>query len=62
MRALRSIEKGQQLTVSYINLMEDRATRRDLLATSKHFTCACERCAEPLETGTDRFLEVRPRI
>ena len=59
-RALRSIEPGEQLTVSYINLVEDRATRRDLLASSKHFHCACERCSEPLETGTDRFLEVVP--
>lgn len=58
-RALRDIPVGEQLHVAYVNLTEDRQTRRQQLMHSKHFVCACERCSEPLETSTDRFLEVR---
>lgn len=61
-RALRNIQAGEQLTVTYINLTEDRATRQHQLALSKHFQCACDRCSEPLESSTDRFLEVNSRI
>lgn len=47
-----------QLCLSYINLYEARATRRDQLAATKHFECACTRCTEPLCSSVDRFLEV----
>lgn len=56
-RAVEHIRKGQELTVQYINLLEPRAVRARQLAETKFFTCACTRCAAPLATSTDRFLE-----
>ncbi len=49
-------------TMQYINLLEPRAVRAQLLAETKFFTCACARCAAPLATSPDRFLEVCHRI
>ncbi|KAK9835062.1 hypothetical protein WJX81_008045 [Elliptochloris bilobata] len=57
---VRPIPAGAQLTVAYVNLLEPRAVRRAELAATKHFTCACERCCEPLETSADRLLEAVP--
>jgi len=57
-RALMDIRAGAELTVQYVNLMEPRAVRQQLLA-ERYFACACERCSEPLATSTDRFLEAR---
>ena len=47
-----------QLCLSYINLYESRATRREQLAATKYFDCQCVRCMEPLSSSADRFLEV----
>lgn len=44
--------------MQYINLLEPRAVRAQLLADTKFFTCGCARCAAPLATSPDRFLEV----
>ena len=55
-RALRDITAGGQLTVQYVNLMEPRAVRQGMLA-ERYFTCACDRCSEPLASSTDRYLE-----
>ena len=60
-RALKDIKAGAELTVQYVNLMEPRAERQRLLA-ERYFTCACERCSEPLATSTDRLSEARPMI
>eukprot|EP00250_Pteridium_aquilinum_P002084 c12288_g1_i1 orf=48-1733(+) len=56
-RATQDISKDKELCLSYINLYEARATRRDQLAATKHFECACIRCTEPLSFSVDRFLE-----
>ncbi len=57
-RALTAIAAGEQLTVSYTNLMELRSRRQADLLKSKHFSCACLRCRQPLAQSTDRLLEV----
>lgn len=59
-RAVREIKAGEQLFVTYINLTEDRPSRQMELLATKHFSCACERCSEPLKASPDRFLEVGP--
>lgn len=57
-RAMTDIKEGEQLCVAYVSLTEDRLSRqRDLLET-KHFTCGCPRCAEPIQESKDRWLEV----
>ncbi len=42
--ALRDIEQGQALAISYVDLRLRRAVRRQLLATYFHFDCDCQRC------------------
>ncbi|KAH7294566.1 hypothetical protein KP509_27G007700 [Ceratopteris richardii] len=56
-RATKDITKNSELCLSYINLYEARGTRKEQLAVSKHFDCACSRCTEPLTSSVDRFLE-----
>jgi hypothetical protein len=58
-RAVRAVPVGGQLTVAYVNLLEPRRVRAAELAATKHFTCACERCCEPLAGSSDRLLEAR---
>jgi hypothetical protein len=57
--AVRAVPAGGQLTVAYVNLLEPRRVRAAELAATKHFTCACERCCEPLAGSSDRLLEAR---
>lgn len=54
-RALRSIEEGEPLTLPYIGLIETRAARRAKLRHERGFECACARCADP---GSDLELAV----
>ncbi|KAK9850287.1 hypothetical protein WJX84_011593, partial [Apatococcus fuscideae] len=56
-RAMTDIAAGEQLTVSYTNLMEPRARRQADLLRSKHFACTCLRCRQPLPESPDRLLE-----
>ncbi len=55
---MRAIQKGEQLTVSYINPTEPRKIRAMELKATKHFICACERCTEPIAGTPDMMLEV----
>lgn len=56
--AVRDIKKGEQLCVHYTNLHEPRRVRQEMLQQARFFSCACERCAVPIERSVDRFLEV----
>ena len=56
-RALVACAAGEELTVSYINLYESRASRRAATLATKGFACACERCAAPLAGSFDRRLQ-----
>lgn len=51
-RAL-GLTAGQECTISYLPPGLPRHERLRLLKTTKHFDCACSRCAEPLEDSTD---------
>lgn len=56
-RALRALRPGQELLVSYINVVDPRATRRAALRASKEFVCTCLRCAHPDALASERILE-----
>ncbi|GMF19105.1 unnamed protein product [Phytophthora fragariaefolia] len=56
-RALREIQEGEEITLSYIDIDKERAERRKELRETKHFDCHCERCATPLSESVDRYLE-----
>lgn len=53
LRAVKPIDAGEQLTISYIDRATDRNERRKQLAARYHFECACARCAGP--PGADVF-------
>ena len=44
-RALRPVGAGQELCVSYVDLLESTPRRRQRLQREKGFRCVCERCA-----------------
>ncbi|CAI5733824.1 unnamed protein product [Peronospora destructor] len=52
-RALRDINEGEELTLSYINIDVERDERREELRKTKHFNCRCERCAALLSESFD---------
>jgi len=43
-RAVRPIAADEELLVTYVDLYQDRRSRRAQLQATKHFWCACERC------------------
>ena len=43
-RLLKDIAIGEEITVSYVDQLEDTATRRNILSSTKHFFCRCIRC------------------
>lgn len=56
-RALRDLNEGEEITLSYIDIDQDRSERRRALEETKHFFCECERCSTPLEASVDQFLQ-----
>lgn len=56
-RALAPVRRGEELTVSYLNLYESRDARRSAALATKGFTCACARCVQPLAESFDRRLQ-----
>lgn len=41
------IAAGEELTMSYTNLLWDTSSRRQFLKITKHFLCNCNRCSDP---------------
>ena len=55
-RAIATIEKGDELTIDYVgNKLDPIITRRALLLQSKGFLCKCNRCAAINGDDTRRF-------
>ena len=46
-RAAVPVKKGEELTMTYTDLMWDTSLRRQYLKMSKHFDCTCNRCLDP---------------
>lgn len=42
------IATGEELTMSYTDLLWDTRSRRRFLRATKHFSCDCNRCSDPL--------------
>lgn len=45
LRACRPIRRGEEITITYINLPDDRATPRQELRTKYSFHCECPSCS-----------------
>ncbi|XP_029160468.1 SET domain-containing protein SmydA-8-like isoform X2 [Nylanderia fulva] len=46
------IAAGEELTMSYTDLLWDTSSRRQFLRVTKHFSCDCSRCCDPSEFGS----------
>ncbi|KAL6263575.1 hypothetical protein P5V15_006364 [Pogonomyrmex californicus] len=46
------IAAGEEITMSYTDLLWDTSTRRQFLKLTKHFSCNCSRCSDPREFGS----------
>lgn len=42
------IAAGEEITMSYTDLLWDTSTRRQFLRITKRFSCNCNRCSDPL--------------
>ncbi|GBP31164.1 SET domain-containing protein SmydA-8, isoform B [Eumeta japonica] len=51
-KATRSIPAGAEVLTCYAGLLWGTPARRRHLYKTKHFLCACARCADPTERGT----------
>ena len=49
-RAVRGVAPGEELFVSYVDVLDDRATRNLMLKKNYGFECRCRVCAEPTAT------------
>ncbi|KAK3320249.1 hypothetical protein B0T19DRAFT_434152 [Cercophora scortea] len=55
--AARDIMPGEELTVSYVDVLQPRSTRSHLLNTTWHFTCSCARCSpNPANPADDTHI------
>ena len=52
LRATRPIARGEQITITYTELLAPTAVRQFELLNSKLFLCSCRRCTDPSELGS----------
>jgi hypothetical protein len=50
-RSIRNIQKSEELTISYVDLVPPTHLRRKALLQSKYFVCECSRCISPTENN-----------
>jgi hypothetical protein len=55
-RSVRPIQKGEEITVRYVDMLTPRGLRQEELLATKHFHCQCPRCVEPINTSVDRCV------
>ena len=49
----RPIKKGEELTLSYTSLWMSPSARKEDLTKNWFFTCACERCRDETDFGSN---------
>ncbi|RYC86242.1 hypothetical protein BFJ63_vAg10884 [Fusarium oxysporum f. sp. narcissi] len=57
--ALRDIDKGEEITITYVSILNNRRTRQEALRKKFKFTCSCSLCSLPphLSAESDRRLD-----
>ncbi|SCO54450.1 uncharacterized protein FFNC_15518 [Fusarium fujikuroi] len=57
--ALRDIDKGEEITITYIGVLNNRRNRQEVLRKKFKFTCLCRLCSLPahLSAESDRRLD-----
>ncbi|CCE29277.1 uncharacterized protein CPUR_02970 [Claviceps purpurea 20.1] len=56
--AVRDINAGEEITVSYVVYLRNREGRQRMLKTSYHFTCVCSLCSLPDEQSQERDRKI----
>ncbi|CAG7556533.1 unnamed protein product [Fusarium equiseti] len=51
--ALRDINEGEEITITYLGVLNDRRTRQEALRQKFKFTCTCGLCSLPAELSTE---------
>ncbi|KAG5988785.1 hypothetical protein E4U52_006245 [Claviceps spartinae] len=55
--AMRDIEEGDEITVTYVHFSNNHEARQEMLQRDYHFTCCCRACSLPAD-----LIEERDRI
>ncbi|OMP12337.1 hypothetical protein CCACVL1_00035 [Corchorus capsularis] len=56
-RSIKRISKGEEVCISYTDLLQPKAMRQSELWSKYQFTCSCSRCSATPSTYIDRALE-----
>ncbi|KAG6239857.1 hypothetical protein E4U25_000238 [Claviceps purpurea] len=56
--AVRDIDKGEEITVSYVVILKNRESRQRSLKNAYHFTCRCSLCSLPNEQSQERDRKI----
>ncbi|KAL1165427.1 hypothetical protein V6Z11_A06G129400 [Gossypium hirsutum] len=56
-RSIKRIKKGEEVCVSYTDLLQPKAMRQSYLWFNHQFTCSCSRCTVSPSTLVDHALE-----
>lgn len=62
--ALRNIDKGEEITITYLSPLRNRKVRQQILQQRFGFTCLCGLCSLPLDQSleSDKRLEEIDRL
>ncbi|KAK5628459.1 hypothetical protein RRF57_004174 [Xylaria bambusicola] len=62
--AVRDIEPGEELTISYVDTLQIRSARQERMRNSLGFSCACPSCTRPKEesNASDNRIRVISRM
>ena len=52
-RSIKNIEKGEELCISYTELMRPQSVRGKVLKEQYYFDCTCSRCLKEIGEGTE---------
>lgn len=56
-RSMRAIQPGEQVTISYTDLLQTLDERQQSLMQRYAFACCCQRCLDDSPTPGDWFLD-----
>ncbi|KAG5934512.1 hypothetical protein E4U60_003810 [Claviceps pazoutovae] len=56
--AVRDINEGEEITVSYVVILKTRESRQRTLKNTYHFTCRCSLCSLPNEQSQERDRKI----
>ncbi|KAL6218209.1 hypothetical protein ACLB2K_011424 [Fragaria x ananassa] len=56
-RSIKRINRGEEVTITYTDLLQPKAVRRSELWSRYRFMCSCKRCSASPLTYVDRALE-----